>query len=301
MNVVWKRNLRRALWRVGRVLLAVYLGIILVFAVLQTWLIFPGQSTQKAVDACITRTPPGVELLSLPTADGRTVAAVFAPALDADGRADPDPSRRPTVIYFYGNASCLNYSWTEISFFRKLGCNVLVPEFVGYGMSPGSPSESAHYLTADAAWDYLRTRGDVDPKRIVAAGWSLGAAAAVDLASRRPEVAGLITLSAFTSMLDMAHNAYPWVPSRLILKHHFENERKMGRVNCPALVVHGRLDSIVPARMAERLAAAPPRRADVVYLETAGHNDVFDADSEVLKETVAAFLDRTARSQPPAR
>ena len=81
---------------------------------------------------------------------------------------------------------------------RRLGVNVLIPEYPGYGMSDGRASERGCYAAADVAYDYLARRPDIDRAQIIVAGHSLGGAVAVDLASRR-HVAALITLSTFTS------------------------------------------------------------------------------------------------------
>ena len=55
---------------------------------------------------------------------------------------------------------CLNFARDEFERFRRLGVNVLIPEYVGYGMSGGKPSERGCRGTADAAYEYLvRTRG----------------------------------------------------------------------------------------------------------------------------------------------
>jgi pimeloyl-ACP methyl ester carboxylesterase len=92
---------------------------------------------------------------------------------------------RPTVIFFYGNGACLAYMGEVFNGFRRLGMNVLVPEYPGYGMSGGKPTEKGFYAAADAGYDYLAQRPDIDHDRIDAAGWSMGSAVAVDLASRR--------------------------------------------------------------------------------------------------------------------
>ena len=46
---------------------------------------------------------------------------------------------------------CLNDPPIEFDQFRRLGLNVLIPEYVGYGMSGGKPSETGCRETADAA------------------------------------------------------------------------------------------------------------------------------------------------------
>src|SRR5207248_9669521 len=99
------------------------------------------------------------------------------------------------------------------------------------------------------------TRRDIDPRQIVPVGWSLGAAAAIDLASRKP-VGGVATFSAFSSMADMGRKMLPWFPTSLLLRHRFENERKMAQVSCPSFLAHGTLDTLVPFPMNARLARA---------------------------------------------
>ena len=152
------------------------------------------------------------ELVTLSTANGDRVVALFGPALTREGEPHPEASRRPTLLYFYGNGMCLNDTLEQFDHFRRLGANVLIPDYVGYGMSGGQPGESGCLATADAAYDHLQSRRDVDPRAIVAVGWSLGGAVAIDLASRRP-VAGLAAFSTFTSMVEMARRNFPFLPN----------------------------------------------------------------------------------------
>jgi len=180
--------------RGGRISRAVALLTVLYLALalpchasLQTSVIFPGHSTQGQPEAQLNP-PPGSELIGLRTSRGERIVALFGAALTPEGLPHPSASARPTILFFYGNAMCLSKSMDEFEGFRRLGANVLIPEFVGYGLSEGQPSETGCYETADAAHAYLLTRGDVDRRRIVAAGWSLGAAVALDLASREPIV-----------------------------------------------------------------------------------------------------------------
>src|SRR5204862_125479 len=162
---------------------------------------------------------------------------------------------RPTLLYFYGNGMCMADCEGEFLKFRRRGFNVMVPDFLGYGMSGGKPSETGVYATADACYDHLLRRGDIDAKRIVPFGWSLGSAAAIHLASTR-DVPAVVTVSAFTSMGDMAHNLLPYLPTRLVLKHRFENEQKLRKINRPIFIAHGTRDSIIPFAMSKKLAAA---------------------------------------------
>ena len=64
---------------------------------------------------------------------------------------------------------------TEFDRFRRLGLNVLIPDYLGYGMSAGKASEIGCRETAETAYQALVSRG-FPPSRIIAGGWSLGGA-----------------------------------------------------------------------------------------------------------------------------
>ena len=232
----------------------VYLGIVAVLFSLQTRMIFPGASTQGQPCAEVRPRGRAPSWSSSRPKRGDASWRLFGAAHPPDGRPDPRAADRPTMIFFYGNAMCLNYAAVQLEEFRRLGLNVLIPEYVGYGMSRGSPSEKGCQATALAAYDYLVATRKVDPKRIIAAGWSLGGAVAIDLACPR-KVGGLIAFSSFTSGVEMGRRLLPFVPVSLLLRHRFDNIHKIAKVTCPTLIGHGRWDRIIPFEMGEELAA----------------------------------------------
>ncbi len=281
---------RRRAWRVARIPLLVYLGLLIVLTRFQSQLIFPGQATQGRPEARV-QPPPGAGLVTLTTRGGDRVVALFGPALPAQGLAPRfDAASRPTVLYFYGNGMCLADCLVEFEAFRRLGVNVMIPDYVGYGLSGGRAGESGCYATADACYDHLRGRIDIDPNRIVAAGWSLGGAVAIDLASRRP-VAGLAAFSTFTGMADMAGRHFPFLPVSVLLRHRFESERKIARVSCPVLIGHSRADGLIPFEMSERLASAAGGPVTHLVIEGADHNEFFAAGGRRVLVAFARFLD----------
>ena len=284
------RRIRRWAFRVARVFVLAYLGLALVLYEIQDNFIFPGASTQGQPEATIVASGGGSELLSLKSPEGVHIAALFGQALQSNGKPLANSADRPTVIFFYGNGACMAYC-TDISVqLRRLGMNVIVPEFEGYGMSAGKPSEKGCYAAADAAYDYLLSRSDIDPKKIVAMGWSLGGAAAIDLASRRP-VAGVVTISAFTNLKDMARQVVGWIPVSFLLKYRFDNLAKLAQIDRPILIVHGTQDEIVPFPMAKRLAETAKGNVQRYNIQGAGHNDVFDVGGDELMNRLAQFID----------
>jgi fermentation-respiration switch protein FrsA (DUF1100 family) len=276
-----------------RIPLLVYAGLVVFFFAIQTRLIFSGSETQGKPEA-VVRPPPGAELVELTTARGDRVFALFGKALAPDGSPLPDASARPTILYFYGNAMSLSDASDEFGRFRRLGANVLIPEYVGYGMSGGTPGESGCRETAETALAYLQSRKDVDRGRIVVAGWSLGGAVALDLTSRHP-VAGVATFSTFTRMSDVSRLLLPFLPASLLLRHRFENVAKIAKIGCPVLIGHGRRDKTIPFAMADRLAEAARGPIERVTIEEADHNDFFQVSGERVSTPLRRFIHQLPR------
>ena len=288
---------RRRAWRVARVVLLVYLGLVIVFYALQTSMIFPGASSQGQAHTNV-RPILGSQVLSLRASTGEKVAAMYGAALQRDGKPYPDAAQQPTILFFYGNGMSMSDCISLFLDFRQLGYNVLIPDFIGYGMSEGKPSEAGVYATAQAAYDHLKSRSDVDPSRIVVVGWSLGASAAIELATKEP-VAALVILSAFTSVADMAKRILPFLPTSLMVRHRFENEKKIAHIKMPIFIAHGRDDEIVPHDMSERLARAAGGPVTRFHADSA-HNDLFDIGGEELLGSIREFIDlATTPATPP--
>ena len=92
-------------------------------------------------------------------------------------------------------------------------------------------------------------------------------------------------------MADMARRVFPIMPASLILKHHFENEKKIRTIRVPIFLAHGTRDSIIPFAMSGKLAAAaggPVTKYDVI---DGDHNDVFDVGGTELLDAIASFIE----------
>jgi pimeloyl-ACP methyl ester carboxylesterase len=192
------------------------------------------------------------------------------------------------------------YSLDVFNRFRGLGFNVIMADYPGYGMSDGSASESGCYATADAQYDYLLTRSDVDKGRMVSAGWSLGAAVAIDLASRR-HVAGLATFSAFTNIADMSRSLLKGLPLVIPLSSRFDNLAKIGSVSVPVFMAHGTQDQLVPPEMLDQLAKSAKTAVTTVRVNGAAHNDIFQRGGNSLYQKVKAYVEGLSAVAPTTR
>ncbi len=276
-------RLKRIVRLIAGSAIIVYLVVCLVIFSLQRWLIFPGADTQGKAESAV-RADAHEQLMELKAPDGAHIAALYGGSLteESEGRA--------TLIYCYGNGMCMADCHQIFLVLRRLGFNVIVPEYEGYGMSGGSAGEQGCYAAADAAYDWLVKNPAIDSHKIVAAGWSLGAAVAIDLASRR-EVAAVVTFSAFESMAAMGHKQYPWLPVSLLLKHRFDNLKKISQIKSPILLVHGEVDDFIPPVMCEHLAAAGGAKVQRINVPGASHNDLFDVGGDHLMQQVKQFVE----------
>ena len=194
--------------------------------------------------------------------------------------------------------SCLATGLNQVDPLRRCGANVLIADYVGFGLSEGRPSEAGCYAAAGALYDYAMARKDIDHSKLVAAGWSLGAAVAIDLASRH-SMAGLITFSAYTSKRDMARRQFPTI-SPMAIEHPFLSRDKIRTITCPTLIVHGRRDTLVPFTMsAEMRDAAAGKPLIYLPIDDAGHNDLFFIGGKQIETALIAFLVQV-NSQPAA-
>ena len=180
------------------------------------------------------------------------------------------------LIWYHGNAGNVgdrlhNARW----FVDRLGVDVVLVDYRGYGRSGGTPDEAGVYLDGLAVYDAVAARS-VPPEHIVLFGRSLGGAVAIETALRRPAGA-LVLESVFRSVPALAREHYWFVPSAVI-RTRMDNESKIGRVEVPTLVMHGDRDAIVPIAHGRRLFELAARPAGFHVIEGAGHNDTWLGD-----------------------
>jgi fermentation-respiration switch protein FrsA (DUF1100 family) len=194
-----------------------------------------------------------------------------------------------TVVIFHGNAGNLSHHQVAMIPFQRLGLQVLLFDYRGFGRSSGRPDERGLLLDGDAAVDFVENQLGVAPARIVYYGQSLGSGVAVLLSAGRPP-ARLILESAFDSLAAVARHHYFFLPAGALIRDRFDAGAAVGRVSCPVLFLHPGEDEIVPLSRGRALfeKANPPKR--FVVIPGGRHNDLpVDAPS-IRQECLRAFL-----------
>lgn len=212
----------------------------------------------------------------------------------------PPPKDGRVLIYFHGNADQIGWSGAYLArLFAKRNLGFLAVEYPGYGLSKGAPSEASIYAAAASAVDYAKTQVTAD--RIVLLGQSIGAAPALAMATRHPDITRVALISPFESVPAMARTLLPVVPDfilRSLVKDPFDNLALVPHLpsSTNTLILHGTQDEIVPFAHGQHLAdlvsssssdwfssddsPKPPTRS-FIPINGAGHNDIlappFDA------------------------
>ncbi|MFQ5865076.1 MAG: alpha/beta hydrolase [bacterium] len=208
----------------------------------------------------------------------------------------PKDSALATFLWCHGNAGNITDRLDNLAKLSKLPINVFIFDYRGYGRSEGSPNETGIYLDAEAAYDYLISRKDVEPDKIILFGRSLGGAVALDLATKRA-CAGLILESTFTSAKDMAKSAFGFIPAHLIIKSKFDSIEKISKIQVPILFLHGTSDRTVPFKLGRRLHEAANNPKEFYQIQGADHNDTYIVGGQPYFNQLLEFSRQTLRSK----
>ena len=156
-----------------------------------------------------------------------------------------------TILFLHGNAGSLENRIHKINHLNNIKINFLIFAWRGFSGNNGKPTEKGLYEDAKSAIKWLKNNG-TDDKDIILYGESLGTAIAVEIAQNK-NFAGIILESPFTSMVDAGKEKYPFLPVRFLLKDKYESNLKIKNINIPILVMHGKVDNIVPFYMGKKM------------------------------------------------
>lgn len=211
------------------------------------------------------------------------------------------PSRRATVLFLHGKGGFAAEWRRDAVRALKLGYNVVVPELRAHAPSGGArityglrERGDVALLVAEAA-----RRFRVDPRRLGLDGASYGALVALHVAADDPRVRALWLRSPFADLPAMAGQyvaratglprGLVSLPARLYVAlaersadlplTALDPLRAARRVVCPAVVVHGEADELVPVEFAPPVHAALGGPKELWILPRAGHEHHADEPS----------------------
>jgi fermentation-respiration switch protein FrsA (DUF1100 family) len=222
-------------------------------------------------------------IVTVETSDGVLLKGWYLPPLASGGAG----GKAAGLLWFYGNLESVSGLAPIVRDLRLPEVALLILDYRGYGESGGRSTEEGLYRDAEAAWEFLASRPEVDASRIAVYGRSLGSAMALYLAERKG-VAAVVLDSPFTSAREMARVHYGFLP-RWLVRLSLDNVSRARKLDVPLLVFHGTEDRIAPPWMGEAIARAG-RARELVWIEGAGHNDTYERGSVAYRRELDRFL-----------
>ena len=212
-----------------------------------------------------------------------------------------------TIVHFHGNAGNITSHFPQVAWLPAFGWNVLCFDYRGYGRSEGRPSRDGLVRDGHAAIDYVRSRPDVDPARIVVFGQSLGAAVAVVVVAAREDVAGLVCDGGFSHyrrvvawhirrnpLLRVVAFWIPW-----LMDDGYDPIDSVARVApTPLLILHGTADDVVDPAMAWELYQAAGEPKELWMIEGAGHYEALGTRADEWRPRLLAFVTKCVGPVP---
>ena len=234
-----------------------YLIVVALAFAFQTRMVFPGAPPEPAL-------PRNAERLTIEAPDGVSLRGMLLPA--------PTPAAgAPVILAFPGNAT---NAATAALLTHDLYPQADVIGFHYRGYPPSTGRTGAAALCADSLLEYDLAARRFPGRPIVAIGFSVGSGVASFVASRRP-VAGLILVTPFDSMVNVAAGQMPWLPVRLLFRNPMNSAEWLRQRRLPVAVIAAGSDRLVrPPRTAALRQAIP----NLVYDRTisgADHNSIY--------------------------
>ena len=194
------------------------------------------------------------------------------------------------MIVFHGNAG---YALDRQYFLTGLQAvddnwDVFLFEYPGYGARAGTTSES-NFQTA--ATEALETLLAADPRPIFILGESLGSGIASYLAASFPQqVAGLLLVTPFSSLADVAAHHYPFLPVRILLQERYNSMEALSHYRGPVAFLLAGRDEVVTTELGQQLYNSYHGPKWLHVEEQAGHNTLPYNPGENWWHEVSNFL-----------
>ncbi len=204
----------------------------------------------------------GGDIIYLGLPGGGRAAALWIPAKDS----------KICAIYSHGNGEDLGEIRPLLEEYARRGISVFAYDYPGYGLSSGKPSIKGLEDSAEAAYRHVSGKLGFGDSDIAVVGYSLGGAAACEIASRHPGIRCAVVIGGFSKAVKavLPVNIIPW--------EMLDNSSKISQFKFPALFMHGRRDMVVPFRNAlENYKAAPRGLGRLAVFPDRGHYGLPDS------------------------
>ncbi|WP_372880453.1 alpha/beta hydrolase [Psychromonas sp.] len=220
--------------------------------------------------------------LHIPINAGKQLFAWLLPVSDSN----------ETLIILHGWGSNAEMMLPLAALFYKAGINIVLFDARSHGSSDPDTFSSLPRFAEDLGnvIDWLKQHHPDRAKKIALSGHSVGAGAVLFEASKRQDIAAVISISAFAHPEWMMQRYLKrfYVPALVrqlvmryvewVIGHRFATFAPLStvcKINCPILIVHGKEDTTIPIEDARAIIAnCPEPHLSLLEIENANHDSV---------------------------
>ncbi len=198
------------------------------------------------------------------------------------------PTSESLFVWFHGNAGHIGHRLKQLRLLHEqIGGSHFIFDYQGFGLSHGKPTISGIIEDGRAALALMHARGWLQGRRLVYFGESLGCAVVIALAlETRPDA--LILTAPFHSLQAMGRIRVP--PLAFLVENDLPNDRLIGQVHAPVLVMHGTDDRTVPFRQGHELFTLARHPKAFYRVEGGGHTNLHEVGGETYLRVIREFL-----------
>lgn len=268
------KDLRMILFSLGGFLFGVYVLLISYLYFQQDGMIF--QASKLSPDYKFEY-PGSVEEISIAVSDDVKLNGLLFKANNSKG----------LIFYLHGNGGCLD-SWGDIApAYTRLGYDIFILDYRGYGKSNGSIESEDQFLD-DVKLAYSELLKRYEENKIIIVGYSIGTGSAAMLASINHPKA-LILKAPYYSLTKVIDSRVPFMPE-FLLKYKFETYKYLEKVKVPIYIFHGTADRVISYENSVQLMEHINNRAELTTLQGTEH--LIDGDNPVYANKLAAILEK---------
>jgi fermentation-respiration switch protein FrsA (DUF1100 family) len=239
---------------------------------------------------------PRKELPEIPvTVNAVTFFITVYEGISIGCRFYPANPEAATIFYFHGNGEIASDYDYVAPLYNKIGLNLFVADYRGYGMSHGKPTATA--LIKDAHFllhGFIKVLGELRYKGdIIIMGRSLGSVPALEIAAHyQDRLTGLIIESGFSNTMTFIDClGFAGLFAGVKNFKGFGNGEKIKAVSIPTLVIHAEEDMLIPISEGRELYdLSGSTRKKLVIIPEAGHNDIMTAGREEYFREIESFI-----------
>ncbi len=214
-----------------------------------------------------------------------------------------DPESDLWLVYSHGNGCDIGHMYQTMQLYAaNFGANCVAFEYVGYGINKGRSSAAACKRDHEIVIDFLIKIMQVNPRNIILFGRSIGTGVASHACAYAEKtytdqgIGALVLQSPYYDINNLAEDIGSSCSS--VLPNSFDNASNLEKIRTPLLLIHGKLDRLIPPTHSERLfdvAASPIKK--IMLCDSADHNNWVEY-THVIQPIKSLLIQANARRHP---